>query len=60
LERYVSYGVDQAEHAVEGIGRSEQQIDDFATVKIEMQASIDSQTSMMYDLFALFGINPDA
>jgi hypothetical protein len=26
-------------------------MDDFATVQTEMQASIDSQTSMMHDLF---------
>jgi hypothetical protein len=60
LERYVSYGADQAECIVEGIRRLEQQMDDFATVQMEMQASIDSQTSMMYDLFGHFMINPDA
>jgi hypothetical protein len=32
LERYVSYEVDQAEHAVEGIGQLEQRMDDFAHV----------------------------
>jgi hypothetical protein len=42
LERYVSYGVDQAERAVEGIGRLEHRIDDFAHVQMEMQASINS------------------
>jgi hypothetical protein len=35
-------------------------MDDFATVQTKMQASIDSQTSMMHDLFGHFGINPDA
>jgi hypothetical protein len=35
-------------------------MDDFAHVQIEMQASIDSQTSMMHDLLSHFGINPDA
>jgi hypothetical protein len=45
---------------LEGIGRLERQMDDFATVQMEMQASIDSQTSMMHDLFGHFGINPDA
>jgi hypothetical protein len=45
---------------VEGIRRLEQRMDDFATVQMEMQASIDSQTSMMYDLFGHFMINPDA
>jgi hypothetical protein len=35
-------------------------MDDFAHVETEMQASIDSQTSMMHDLFSRFGINPDA
>jgi hypothetical protein len=46
--------------AVEGIGRLKQQMDDFAHVQTEMQASIDSQTSMIHDLFGHFGINPDA
>jgi hypothetical protein len=31
-----------------------------STVQTEMQASINSQTSMMHDLFGHFGINPDA
>jgi hypothetical protein len=31
-----------------------------STVQTEMQASIDSHTSMMHDLFGHFGINPDA
>jgi hypothetical protein len=60
LERYASYGVDQAERAIEGIRRLEHLMDDFAHVQTEMQASIDSQTSMMHDLFGHFGINPDA
>jgi hypothetical protein len=60
LERYVSYGVDQAERAVEGIGRLERQMDDFAHMQMEVQASIDSQTSMIHDLFGHFGINLDA
>jgi hypothetical protein len=60
LEQYVSYGVDQAEHAVERIRRLEHQMDDFAHVQMEMQASIDSWTSMMHDLFGHFGINLDA
>jgi hypothetical protein len=47
LERYVSYGVDQAERAVEGIVQLEHRMDDFAHVQMEMQASIDLQTSMM-------------
>jgi hypothetical protein len=51
LERYVSYGVDQAERVVEGIDRLKRRMDDFAHVQTEMQASIDSQTSMMHDLF---------
>jgi hypothetical protein len=45
---------------VEGIRQLEQQMDDFATMQIEMKASIDSQTSMMYDLFSHFGIKPNA
>jgi hypothetical protein len=60
LERYISYGADQAKRAVEGIGRLEQRMDDFATVQTEMQASMDSQTSMMHDLFGHFEINLDA
>jgi hypothetical protein len=44
-------------NSMEGIGLFERWMDDFATVQTEMQASIDSQTSMMHDLF---GINPDA
>jgi hypothetical protein len=35
-------------------------MDDFAHVQTEMQASIDSQTSIMHDLFGDFGINPNA
>jgi hypothetical protein len=35
-------------------------MDDFAHVQIEMQASIDSQTSMMHNLFVHFEINSDA
>jgi hypothetical protein len=60
MEWYVSYGVDQAECAVEGIRKLEQRMDDFAHVQMEMQVSIDSQTSMMHDLFGHFGINPYA
>jgi hypothetical protein len=47
LVQYVSYGVDQAECVVEGIRWLERQMDDFAHVQTEMQASIDSHTSMM-------------
>jgi hypothetical protein len=35
-------------------------MDDFAHMQMEMQASIDSQTSTMHDLFGHFMINPDA
>jgi hypothetical protein len=35
-------------------------MDDFARVQMEMQASIDSQTSMVHDLFDHFGIDLDA
>jgi hypothetical protein len=59
-ERYVSYGVDQAELMVERIGRLKRWMDDFAHVQTEMQASIDSQTNMMHDLFSHFGINTGA
>jgi hypothetical protein len=45
---------------MEGIGRLERRMDDFAHKQTEMQASINSQTSMMHDLFGHFGINFDA
>jgi hypothetical protein len=45
---------------MEEIGQLERQMDEFAHVQTEMQASIDSQTSMIHDLFGHFGINPDA
>jgi hypothetical protein len=48
------------ENSTEGIGQLERRMDDFAIVQMEIQASIDSQTSMMHDLFGHFGINPDA
>jgi hypothetical protein len=35
-------------------------MDDVAHVQMEMQASIDSHTSIIHDLFGHFGINPDA
>jgi hypothetical protein len=60
FEQYVSYGVDQAERMVEGIGRLERWINDFTHLQTEMQASIDSQISMMHDLFSHFRINPVA
>jgi hypothetical protein len=47
-------------NSTERIGHLERQMDDFAIMQMEMQASIDSQTSMMHDLFSHFGINPDA
>jgi hypothetical protein len=59
LEQYISYGVDQAERTVEGIGQLERWMDDFAHVQLEMQASIVSWTSMMHDIFSHFGSNPD-
>jgi hypothetical protein len=60
LDRYASYGVDQADNAVEGIGRLVHQMDDFTHAQTKMQASIDSQTSTMHDLYGHFRINPDA
>jgi hypothetical protein len=35
-------------------------MDDFAHVQTEMQASIDSQSSTMHDLFGHFEIDADA
>jgi hypothetical protein len=58
--RYVSYDVNQAERAVEGIKLLERWMDDFAHVQTAMQASIDSQTSIMHDLIGHIVINPDA
>jgi hypothetical protein len=49
LERYASYGAAK----VEGIGHLERQMD-------ECTDSIESQISMMHDLFGHFGINHDA
>jgi hypothetical protein len=60
LERYINYGVNQAERVVQWICQLEHQMDEFAHAQTEMQASIDSQTSMMHDLFGHFRINPDA
>jgi hypothetical protein len=60
LEQYVSYGFDQAERTVEGIEWLKRWMDDFAHVQTEMQASINSQTRMMHDLFGHFGSNPNA
>jgi hypothetical protein len=48
-----------SERVVEGIRWLERQMDDSTHVQMEIQASIDSQTSMMHDLFGHFGINPD-
>jgi hypothetical protein len=55
-----SSGLLVGENSTEGNGWLKQWMDDFATVKTEMQASIDSQTSMMHDLFGHFVINSDA
>jgi hypothetical protein len=60
LEQYVSYGVDQAERAVEGIGQLGRWMDDFVHVQMVMQDSINSHTSMMDGLFGHFGVNRDA
>jgi hypothetical protein len=49
-----SSGLLVGENSMEGIGRLERLMVDFATVQTEMQASIDSQTSMMHELFGHF------
>jgi hypothetical protein len=47
--------------SVMGLTRlSSRWMDDFAHMKTVIQASIDSQTSMMHDLFGHLGINLDA
>jgi hypothetical protein len=48
------------ENSTDEIRQLKQRMDDFATVQMEMQASIDSQTNMMHNLFGHFRINPDA
>jgi hypothetical protein len=60
LERYLSYGVDQAQHAVEGIGWVEHKLDEFKHMQMKMHTSIDSQTSMLHIIFDHFGIDPNA
>jgi hypothetical protein len=55
-----SSGLLVGENSTEGIGWLKRWMDDFATMQMEMQASIDSQTIMKHDLFGHFGINPDA
>jgi hypothetical protein len=55
-----SSGLLVGENSMKGIGQLERRMDDFATMQMEMQASIDSQTSMMHDIFGHFRINPDA
>jgi hypothetical protein len=47
------------ENSTFGIGRLKRRMDDFATVQTKLQASLDSQTNMMHDLFSHFGINPE-
>jgi hypothetical protein len=56
----LSSGLLVGENSTDGIKRLKWRMDDFAHVQIEMQAPIDSQTSMMHNLFDHFGINPDA
>jgi hypothetical protein len=60
LERYINYGVDQAECAVEGIGRIGSRMDEFERVHTEIHASIKSQTDMLHSLFDHFSIDTDA
>jgi hypothetical protein len=55
-----SSGLLVGENSTEGIRRLERWMNDFATLQMKMQASIDSQTSMMHDLFGHFRLNPDA
>jgi hypothetical protein len=47
LERYINYGVDQAERAVEWIGRLEHRMDNFAHMQTEMQAPIDPSLNLV-------------
>jgi hypothetical protein len=60
FERYISYGVDQAEPVVEGIGWSKSGMDEFENVQTDIHMSIDSQSSMLHNLFDHFGIDPNA
>jgi hypothetical protein len=60
FERYINYGVDQAEHMVDGIRQIESRMDEFESVQMEIHASIDSQIIMLHNLFNHFGIDPSA
>jgi hypothetical protein len=60
LERYISYGVDQAERMVEGIGWMKNRMDEFKHMQTEIHMSIDSQTGMLHNLFDHFSIDTDA
>jgi hypothetical protein len=52
LERYISYGVDQAQWAVEGVGRLDRTVG-------ELRSSVDSLTDMINSLFGHLGFDPN-
>jgi hypothetical protein len=51
LERYISYGADQAERVVEGIIRIEHTLEEYVRVHTELSSYIDSQTDIINNLF---------
>jgi hypothetical protein len=50
-----SSGLLVGENSTEGIRRLKRRMDDFVTMQMEMQSSINSRTSTMHDLFGNFG-----
>jgi hypothetical protein len=53
LERYSSYGANQAERAVEGVGQLEHLVG-------ELCSFVDSQSDMINDLFGRLGFDSNA
>ena len=60
LERDISYVADQAERAMEGVGRIEQRLEEQVHVQAKLRSSIDSQTEALNDLFRFLGFDPKA
>jgi hypothetical protein len=52
LERYITYGADQAQWVVEGVGQLNRTVG-------ELRSSIDSQTDMTNSLFGRLGFDPN-
>ena len=56
----MSYVVDQAERAVEGVGRIDQRMEEHAHIQTDLRSSIDSQTEALHSLFRHLGFDPNA